>query len=211
VGDALPLAPLLIGLTGGIGSGKSTVACMLQRHGAAVIDTDAISRELTQPGGAAIGALREAFGASAIRANGGLDRDQMRQRVFADPTVRRRLESILHPLILAQTQREVARAADASVIVLDIPLLVESGQWLDRVHRVLVVDCSEATQIARVMDRSSWSADAVRSVIAAQATREQRLAVATDVIVNESISEPELATRVDALWGRWMALDRPAL
>jgi dephospho-CoA kinase len=211
VGDALPLVPLLVGLTGGIGSGKSTVACMLQRHGAAVIDTDAISRELTQPGGAAISALQEAFGTSAIRADGAFDRDQMRQRVFADPTVRRRLESILHPLILEQTQRAVEMAADAAVIVLDIPLLVESGQWLDRVHRVLVVDCSEATQIARVMDRSGWSADAVRSVIGAQATRQQRLAVADDVIVNDGISEPELAARVDALWGQWMALDRSAL
>lgn len=196
---------LRVGLTGGIGSGKSTVARFLAGRGALVVDTDAIARRLTQSGGAAIPALRAVFGDSMIRSDGGLDREQMRQRVFTDETMRLRLEGVLHPMILEQAQREANAGAGAPVVVFDVPLLVESGRWRDLVHRIVVVDCSESTQIARVMRRSGWTADAVRAVIAAQATREQRLEQADDVLVNDGIDEAELERRVDALWHSWMA------
>lgn len=198
--------PLRVGLTGGIGSGKSTVAGLLATHGAGVIDTDVISRRLTASGGRAMQALREAFGDTAIGADGALDRSRMRHLAFDDPAVRRRLEAILHPLILADTEGEAALLANSAVIVFDVPLLVESPQWLHRVHRVLVVDCREATQIERVMQRSGWSEASVRSVIAAQATRDQRRAVADDLIVNDGISTATLAERVATLWNTWLAL-----
>ena len=198
--------PLRIGLTGGIGSGKSTVATLLASHGAGVVDTDAISRRLTATGGRAIPALREAFGDSAIDARGALDRRQMRHLVFADPAARHRLEAILHPMILGDTESEVARLAGSTVLVFDVPLLVESPQWLHRVHRVLVIDCSAATQIARVMRRSGWSEASVKAVIATQATREQRRAVADDLIVNDGISMATLTEHVDRLWNAWKSL-----
>jgi dephospho-CoA kinase len=196
---------LRIGLTGGIGSGKSTVAAMLASHGAAVVDTDAISRRLTASGGRAVPALREAFGDTAIDARGALDRSWMRRLAFEDPAIRRRLEGILHPMILADAESEAAVLASSAVIVFDVPLLVESPQWLCRVHRVLVVDCSEATQIERVMRRSGWSETSARAVIAAQATRDQRRAVADDLILNDGISIAELAKRVAVLWNTWQA------
>ncbi len=197
---------LRVGLTGGIGSGKSTVARLLANRGALVVDTDAIARRLTQPGGAAIPALREAFGVAMIRPDGGLDREQMRQLVFADANMRRRLESILHPMISDAALREAAAASGAPVVVFDVPLLVESGRWRDLVHSIVVVDCSEPTQIARVMRRSGWTAEAVKSVIEAQATREQRRLQADDVLVNDGIDEAELERRVDALWDSWKTL-----
>lgn len=200
-------APLRIGLTGGIGSGKSTVASLLQAHGAAVVDTDALSRRLTEPGGIAIPALREAFGDSMITSSGALDRERMRHLAFDNPVIRRRLEAILHPMISIETEREAARLAAAPVIVFDVPLLVESGHWLDRVHRVLVVDCDERTQIERVRQRSGWSEDMIRAVLSAQATRDQRRAVADDLIVNDGISKAELAEQVAALWHAWSALE----
>lgn len=203
--------PLRIGLTGGIGSGKSTVARLLAGHGAKVVDTDAISRGLTQAGGAAMPALREAFGDGVIRPDGGLDRDQMRRLAFADGTARSKLEAILHPMISAAAQREAAAATDAAVIVFDIPLLVESGHWRDSVHRVLVVDCSESTQVARVMARSGWTADSVKAVMAAQATRERRNSIANDVVVNDGISQADLARRVEALWNTWQPSAQPAV
>jgi dephospho-CoA kinase len=196
---------LRIGLTGGIGSGKSTVAAMLASHGAAVVDTDAISRRLTASGGRAVPALREAFGDTAIDARGALDRSWMRRLAFEDPAIRRRLEAILHPMILADAESEAAVLASSAVIVFDVPLLVESPQWLCRGHRVLVVDCSEATQIERVMRRSGWSETSTRAVIAAQATRDQRRAVADDLILNDGISIAELAKRVAVLWNTWQA------
>lgn len=198
--------PLRVGLTGGIGSGKSTVAKWLAAQGAAVIDTDAISRELTVPGGRAIPTLRAAFGDAVIAADGALDRREMRRLAFADANIRHRLEAILHPMISADTERAAAAQAGAAVIVFDVPLLVESGGWIDRVDRVLVIDCSEATQIERVMRRSGWSQAAVRDVIAVQASREERRAVAHDVIVNDGITEAELGQRVVALWHTWRAL-----
>jgi dephospho-CoA kinase len=203
--------PLRIGLTGGIGSGKSTVARLLAGLGAKVVDTDGISRGLTQAGGAAIAALREAFGDGVIRPDGGLDRDQMRRLAFVDETARSKLEAILHPMISAEAQREAAAATDAAVIVFDIPLLVESGHWRDAVQRVVVVDCSEPTQVARVMARSGWTADAVKAVIAAQATRERRNSIANDIIVNDGISLADLARQVEALWNAWQPLPQSAV
>lgn len=179
---------------------------MLAMHGAGVVDTDAISRRLTASGGRAIPALREAFSDTVIDAHGALDRRRMRHLAFDDPAARHRLEAILHPLISADTEVEAALLANSTVIVFDVPLLVESPPWLGRVHRVLVVDCSEATQIERVMQRSGWSEASVRAVLAAQASRDQRCAAADDLIVNDGISMIELAERVAALWALWQAL-----
>ena len=193
---------LRIGLTGGIGSGKSTVAGLLAAHGAAIIDTDAIARRLTLPGGAAIPALRAEFGDDCIDTNGALDRERMRTLAFGDPAARQRLEGILHPLIGAQTEREAAAAAEP-VKVFDVPLLVESGRWRARVDRVLVVDCSEETQRARVVQRAGWTDTMVRAVIAQQAPRARRLAAADAVIRNDGLTLVQLETEVAALWNHW--------
>lgn len=200
--------PLRIGLTGGIGSGKSTVAAELAQLGATVVDTDAIARRLTSAGGAAMPALRRTFGDAIVTADGALDRDAMRQLAFSDPDARGRLEAVLHPLIGAQAQREAAAATTTDVIVFDVPLLVEAGHWRDRVDRVLVVDCSPATQIDRVAQRTGWTANAARSVIASQASREQRRAVADAVVFNDGIDRRALAALVQTLWGFWQALIR---
>ena len=200
---AVPV-PLKIGLTGGIGSGKSTVAKLLAALGAVVVDTDLIARQLTLPGGAAIEAIRTAFGAGAIDADGALDRARMREIVFADAAAKQRLEAILHPMIGTETARQAALAADAPAIVFDVPLLVESGRWRERVDKILVVDCSEPTQIDRVVSRSGWHADAVRSVIARQATREQRRACADAVLLNDGITLDRLADQAAAVWRRWL-------
>jgi dephospho-CoA kinase len=197
------MAALRIGLTGGIGSGKSTVAGMLADRGAAVIDTDAIARSLAAPGGAAIDALRAQFGAAAIGADGGLDRARMRQVVFADSAAKSRLEAILHPLIGIESDRQAAAAGDRPQ-VFDVPLLVESGRWRARVDRVLVVDCPAATQIARVTRRSGWAVAAVQAVIDQQASREARRAAADAVIFNENLSLAELAAEVRSLWASWI-------
>jgi dephospho-CoA kinase len=196
------LPVLRIGLTGGIGSGKSTVAGLLAAHGAQIVDTDAIARRLTAPAGSAIAAIRDTFGAEFIDASGALDRERMRSHAFTDPSARRRLEAILHPLIGIETARE-ADASRAEVKVFDVPLLVESGHWRTRVDRVLVVDCSEATQLERVVQRAGWSPDTVRAVIAQQATRAARRACADAVIVNDGITLASLAAEVDALWSHW--------
>ena len=191
-----------IGLTGGIGSGKSTVAQLLAAHGAAIFDTDAIAREVSSPGGAAIEPLREAFGTAFIDATGALDRSAMRGLAFSDATVKRRLEAILHPLIGAEVERR-AGASRAAVHVFDVPLLIESGRWRARVDRVLVVDCGETTQVDRVVARSGWSADAVHAVLAQQATRQARRASADAVLYNEAIDLAELARQVAVLWAHW--------
>lgn len=195
---------LRIGLTGGIGSGKSTVAGLLAAHGAAIIDTDAIARRLTLPGGAAIGSIRSTFGEAFIDASGALDRERMRALAFTDPQAKQHLEGILHPLIGLEASRQ-ADASSAAVKVFDVPLLVESGRWRAIVDRVLVVDCREETQVERVVQRSGWAADAVRRVMSQQATRAQRLDCADAVIVNDGISLDQLATEVAALWTRWCA------
>jgi dephospho-CoA kinase len=195
-------APLRVGLTGGIGSGKSTVAVMLAQLGAVVIDTDAISRELTAPGGAALPAIAARFGVEAIAADGALDRAWMRQRVFADAAARQQLEGVLHPMIGAEVQRR-SEAAGAAPRVYDVPLLAESLHWRSRVQRVLVVDCSEETQVQRVMQRSQWSEETVRRVIAQQAPRAQRRAIADAVIFNEGLGLDALAAQVQTLWRGW--------
>lgn len=180
----MPKRPLVVGLTGGIGSGKSLVAELFREHGVAIVDTDVIARELTGPGGAAMPAIRAAFGESVIDVRGALDRAAMRALAFGDPAQRERLEAILHPMIRRQSGEEVA-AASAPYVMLVVPLLVESGTYRERVDRVLVVDCSERTQLGRVMARNALAADAVRAIMAAQATRAERLAAADDVIDNE--------------------------
>ena len=197
-------APLRIGLTGGIGSGKSTVAAALAALGASVIDTDAIARSLTLPGGGAIAAIAEQFGAGFIDASGALDRSRMRELAFADPAARQRLEAILHPLIRAETARQ-AEAAQGTAIVFDVPLLIESGRWREQVERVLVVDCREATQVERVMARSGWTREAVQAVLAQQASRRSRRAGADAVIYNDGLSHEELRAEVRALWEGWCA------
>ncbi len=201
-----PVPPVRrIGLTGGIGSGKSTVARALQSCGAVLVDTDAIARSLTLPAGAALPAIAEAFGAEMIGPDGALDRDRMRRRAFEDPAAKSRLEAILHPMIGAEAARQAAAAGDA-VIVFDVPLLVESRHWRQRVQRVLVVDCDEQTQVERVMQRSGWAEAAVRAVIAQQATRQRRRAAADAVIVNQSITLQQLSAEVGLLWTLWTAL-----
>jgi len=192
-----------IGLTGGIGSGKSTVASLLVAEGAVLVDTDAIARRIAEPGGIAMPALEARFGAAVLRSDGGLDRARMRELVFQDPEAKRALEGILHPLIGAETRREAAAAGPDATIVFDVPLLVESGRWRAQVERVLVVDATEATQLRRVVARSGWPPEAVRSVIAQQAPRALRRAAADAVIDNESLTLEELAEQVRGLWKRW--------
>ena len=184
-----------IGLTGGIGSGKSTVAQMLAEYGAVIVDADAISRQLTAVGGAAIPAIRQIFGAAFVTSAGALDRDAMRQQVFSDPAAKLRLEAIIHPLVIAETAQQAGAAEKngAPCIVFDVPLLVESGRWRQQLHQVLVVDCSEEMQISRVMARSGWTREAVQKVMDVQASRAQRLAAADICIYNETQSLAELA------------------
>lgn len=253
---------LTIGLTGGIGSGKSLVADLFVQHGAALVDTDAIAHQLTGPGGAAIGAIRQVFGDGVIAPDGRMDRAAMRARVFADPAERKRLEGILHPLIQQEAQRRLAALAGASLqtaspqttgrqtadtagagmilgtapagkqsttgleradihtttaeerpaplthrppyVLVAVPLLVESGHWQQRVDRVLVVDCPENVQVARVMARSGLAAAQVRAIMASQASRERRLSVADDVIDNGGSIEATTA-QVAALHRQYLA------
>jgi len=195
-----------IGLTGGIGSGKSTVAALLVARGATLVDTDAIAHALTAPGGAAMPALRQRFGQAVAAPDGALDRARMRSLVFADPQAKRALEAILHPMIGAEALRQAGTAAvdgQRGLVVFDVPLLTESSLWRARCQRVLVVDCSAETQIARVMARSGWTAAQVERVIAQQATREARRAIADAVIFNDGIGTDALAAEVAALWAIW--------
>jgi dephospho-CoA kinase len=187
-----------VGLTGGIGSGKSTVLKMLARLGAAVIDADAISRATTAAGGTAIAAIARRFGSECITADGALDRDRMREMAYADPQARKRLEDIIHPLVGQESARQVQAALDAGVpcIVFDIPLLVESGRWRAQVDRVLVVDCSPETQVERVVARSGLQPQAISAIMAAQAPRALRLAAADIVICNDGISLDQLRDKV---------------
>jgi dephospho-CoA kinase len=173
-----------VGLTGGIGSGKTTVAGMFAAHGASVIDTDQIAHSLTAPHGAAMPALLAEFGDDFANPDGALDRAKMRRLVFSDPGARARLEAILHPKIRDATAA-AAVIATGPYLIFAVPLLVESGTWRERVDRVLVVDCPEALQIERVMTRNGLQEAQVRAIMAAQATREQRLAAADDVVLND--------------------------
>lgn len=196
------MAALKIGLTGGIGSGKSTVARCWAELDATLIDTDAIARNLTLAQGAAMPAIATEFGPQAVDDNGALNRNWMREQAFADPGFKRRLEAILHPMIGALTQEQAA-ASTAAVIVFDVPLLVESGRWRQRVDKVLVVDCEEETQIARVIARNGWSREATLAVLSQQATRSQRRACADAVLHNEAITPDELKRQVLTLAKHW--------
>ena len=189
-----------IGLTGVIGSGKSTVAqALVALGGALLVDTDAIARALTLPGGAVMPAIAAAFGPGFVAADGALDRAAMRELAFRDPDAKRRLESILHPMIGDETARQAALAAPGQRVVFDVPLLVESGRWRRQVDRVIVVDCSEATQIERVMRRSGLSEAAVRAILAQQASRTERRAAADAVIHNDGLTLEQLHIEVGAL------------
>nr|WP_314629805.1 dephospho-CoA kinase [uncultured Noviherbaspirillum sp.] len=189
--------PFSIGLTGGIGSGKSLVADMFAALGATLIDTDQIAHLLTAPGGLAMPAIASQFGPDFIDANGAMDRARMRAAVFSDPAVKRRLEAILHPLIRVETERAAAEAQGAYRIFV-VPLLVESGKWKERVSRVLVVDCPEELQLARVIARNGLAEAQVRAIMAAQASRQARLDAADDVIVNDA-GFAELTPQVERL------------
>ena len=191
-----------IGLTGGIGSGKSTVAALLVARGATLVDTDAIAHALTAPFGPAMPALRQRFGDAVAGPDGALDRAQMRHLVFADPLAKQALEAILHPMIGAEALRQAGAAGDG-LVVFDVPLLTESSHWRARCQRILVVDCSAQTQINRVMARSGWTAPQVERVIAQQASREARRAIADAVIFNDGLSPEALASEVAALWAIW--------
>ncbi len=193
------MSALRIGLTGGIGSGKSTVLQMLAQRGASVIDADAISRSTTAAGGSAIPAIAKRFGPDFVTPDGALDRDRMRAAAYADPQARRDLEAIVHPLVGAESTRQVEMALQAGsrCIVFDIPLLVESGRWRQQVDRVLVVDCPAATQIERVVARSALQPAQVEAIIAAQAPRALRLAAADIVIYNEGLSLEQLRAQVE--------------
>lgn len=190
-----------IGLTGGIGSGKSTVAALLASAGAAVLDADALSRESTASGGAAIPLIAQAFGPDFLNADGAMDRTRMRGLVFSDPSARARLEAIVHPLVLhgIAERADAALQSGARMLVLDIPLLVESGRWAPRLDAVLVVDCRAQTQIERVMRRSSMSHTQVQTIIDAQASRAQRRGMADTVLFNDGISLAALEDEVRTL------------
>lgn len=195
-----------LGLTGGIGSGKSLVADMLQELGATVIDTDRVAHELTAPGGQAIPSIRDAFGDDLIREDGAMDRDRMRALVFEDPSSRKMLEAIIHPLIRKRVG-ELATQATGCYIVFVVPLLIESGRWRHQVDRVCVVDCDRQTQIDRVVSRNGLALPQIERILAAQATRQERLDHADDVITNDGQTTREsVREQVLVLHQRWCNL-----
>lgn len=196
-----------LGITGGIGSGKSTFCSLLARQGAAVIDADAISRALTAAGGEAIAAIRLSFGAQFITAEGALDRARMRELAFTDDGARARLEAIIHPLVAKATMHAAHAAVQAGqrLIVHDIPLLTESGRWAPRLDAVVVVDCLEETQLQRVMQRNQLAADAVRAIMARQSHRATRLAAADCIVFNDGITLDELHTKAHQI-AAWFGL-----
>lgn len=195
----------IVGLTGGIGCGKSAVTEAFARRGVTVVDTDVIAHGLTAPGGGAIGPIRNAFGDEYLTPEGSLDRSRMRQRAFTDPAARQMLESILHPLIRAESERQLSMTQGPYALLV-IPLLVETGVDRRRYQRILVVDCDEATQVARVMKRG-LAEDEVRRIMAAQASRSERLAHADDVLDNNG-TLAELERKVEALHQRYLASAR---
>jgi dephospho-CoA kinase len=196
----------VVGLTGGIGSGKSAAAEEFARLGATVVDTDAIAHELTAPGGAAIESVRRLFGDACIDARGAMDRRRVRALVFDDTAARKRLEGLLHPMIREESNRRIA-AATGPYVVHVVPLLIESRDYRERIDRVLVVDCPEQTQLARVSARSGLSEEEVRRMMSAQIPRAERLAAADDVIDNSG-SLDELRRQVQALHRRYLAMSR---
>ena len=195
-----------IGLTGGIGSGKSSAAEIFRELGAGVVDTDAIAHDLTRPGGAALTAIRSQFGAEYIAADGGLDRPKMRRLVFSDPASKKSLEAILHPRIRAESEARIAAAREPYVIIA-VPLLLETGAYNALIDRVLVVDCAEEQQVARTMQRSAIIADEVRAIVATQLPRSERLARADDVLHNDA-DMAALRRQAEALHGKYLALAR---
>jgi len=190
-----------LGLTGGIGSGKSTVANLLAARGAAVVDADAIARAVTAPHGSAMPAIAKTFGNDFVDADGALNRDRMRALAFSDPDAKKRLEAIVHPLVSQETQRQTEAAIQSGhrCVVFDVPLLVESGRWRQQVDRVLVVDCTRETQIARVMARNGMTREMVERIIDAQLPSGVRLAAADWVIRNVDLSLDALRAEVNAL------------
>ncbi|HKT98974.1 MAG TPA: dephospho-CoA kinase [Paraburkholderia sp.] len=198
---------IAVGLTGGIGSGKSTVADLFAARGVPLVDADVIAHRITAPHGIAMAAIASQFGPEFVAADGSMDRARMRALVFGDEAARKRLETITHPLIRAETERET-REANGPYVIVVVPLLVESGTWKTRVDRVLAVDCSVKTQIARVMRRNGFTREQVLAIIARQATREARLAAADDVIVNDGATLEALAQDVETLHQRYLALSR---
>ena len=198
--------PVRLGLTGGIGSGKSTVAAFLAQAGAAVMDADAISRALTQAGGQAIPAILAEFGETLITPEGAMNRDAMRALVFSNPQTKRQLEAIIHPLVAQalQAQTQAAMEAGKHCLVFDVPLLVESGErWRRQVDWVCVVDCQTETQIQRVMARNSLSRPEIEAIMAQQASRAQRLAHADVVIYNDGLDLDQLQTAVHDMLARF--------
>jgi dephospho-CoA kinase len=196
-----------VGLTGGIGCGKSSATDMFAALGAGVVDTDVISRELTGPGGAAIDAIAREFGAEYVLGDRSLDRARMRALVFADPEARRRLEAILHPLI-RETSRSRIAGSRAPYVLLVVPLLLETGSYRDLLNRVLVVDCDEAQQVERVKARSALTGDEVRSIMKAQLPRQERLARADDVLCNDGDIN-RLRAQVEALHSQYLRAATP--
>ncbi|MBI5006722.1 MAG: dephospho-CoA kinase [Nitrosomonadales bacterium] len=195
----------LVGLTGGIGSGKSTVARLFSELGVRTIDTDLISHQLTQAGGAAIPAIRKSFGDALVDDKGALDRDAMRRLVFADPAEKRKLEAILHPLILALTKEQAALPSESPYTLIVVPLLFESGNYADWLDRTITVDCPDETQIARTTQRSKLSEAGVRAIMAQQLPRDERLRLADEVIRNDGPLE-ELKSQVVGLHRRLSVL-----
>ncbi len=191
-----------VGLTGGIGCGKSTVAGLFAKHGAGIIDTDAIARRLTQAGGEAIAAIRAAFGDDYITDDGALNRTKMRGLIFSDAAAKQRLELILHPLILEQAKVQLRQLQTKPYIILVVPLLPESPMFRQLARRVLVVDCDENTQVARVIGRSRMGEAEVRGIIAQQTPRAERLQLADDVIHNDA-GVDSLAEQVSVLHGHY--------
>lgn len=189
---------LTVGLTGGIGSGKTTVAHMLAGCGATIIDADAISRSLTEAGGAALIPIKQVFGEEVIGADGALNRGAMREIVFAQPASRTKLEAIIHPLVQMRISAAIQNAP-TDVVVLDIPLLVESPRWRKQIDLIVVVDCNVETQVSRVMQRNGWAASTIEAIIQSQATRGDRLKAADVVIFNEKSNLSILKNQVNSL------------
>jgi dephospho-CoA kinase len=201
-----------VGLTGGIGSGKSTVAKMLAQWGAVVLDADQISRSLTLPMGAAIPLIGQAFGPEAITPEGAMDRAKMRELVFSDPVAKSRLEAILHPLVESTLLQKAQESTSHGVplIVLDIPLLAESTRWQKRLDRILVIECSEETQVARVQARSQLPPEQTLSIIRTQASPQARRALADWTILNDQVSLPELEDKVRLVFDEAQVLAKSA-
>lgn len=201
--------PLIIGLTGGIGCGKSCATKFFAAQGTSIIDTDEIAHELTLSEGKAINVIKETFGSEFISKNGSLDRSKMRKLVFSDEASRQKLETILHPLIYHEVIRRVSLATSAYIIIV-IPLLLETAVFQKLVHRILVIDCTEQSQISRTVARSNLSEQEVRAIMTTQIPREERLKQADDIIVNNQDLD-YLHKQVEMLHLKYLALTKDKL